>query len=383
MKIKQCRIRLLHIPFMVAFKHSSKTRSDVDTILVELELESGVIGYGEALPRDYVTGETIDSVKNGLLNKVFPTVTGMAFPKLEDAITLLENFESIIPEIEPHELCVKTAFELALLDAVGKELNIPVVDMFGGPKQETIQYSGIVSAENPAVVEQFLKQYKKIGMNAIKLKVGTHPDRDLENVKIAREIMGPDASIRVDANEAWTLEQAKTQLDSLMAFNIESVEQPMPAKNKEDYPELLAYLDNRIKISLDESLCSYDDATWMAEHKGGSMFNLRVSKNGGLVNTLKLHRLAEEYGIQCQLGAQVGETSLLTSAGLTLASLVGNCVYHEGAFGTHLLSKDIVDEPVQFGKLGQLDIKKIRQLPGLGVQVNTQELESLTHAVYS
>ena len=62
---------------------------------------------------------------------------------------------------------------------------------------------------------------------------------------------------------------------------------------------------------------------------------------------------------------------------------MGNCVYHEGAFGTHLLSKDIVDEPVQFGKLGQLDIKKIRQLPGLGVQVNTQELESLTHAVYS
>ena len=70
MKIKHCRIRLLHIPFVVVFKHSTKTRSDVETVLVEVELDSGIIGYGESLPRDYVTGETIQSVKDSLLNKV-------------------------------------------------------------------------------------------------------------------------------------------------------------------------------------------------------------------------------------------------------------------------------------------------------------------------
>lgn len=383
MKIKQCKIRLLHIPFVVVFKHSTKTRSDVDTVLVEVELESGEIGYGESLPREYVTGETVESVKNSLLEKVFPNVNGLEFSSYQDAIELLENFESIIPDLGPNELCVKAAFELALLDAVGKHINMSVVDMLGGPKQDSIQYSGIVSAENPIVVEQFLKQYKRMGINTVKIKVGTHPERDLENVKIARSIMGPDASIRIDANEAWDLDQAKQQLNQLMEFNIESVEQPMPAENKEDYPDLTHFLQDRIHISLDESLCSYGDGKWMAENKGGSLFNLRVSKNGGLINSLRLYRLAENHGIQCQLGAQVGETSLLTSAGLTLASLIGDCVYHEGAFGTRLLEKDIVNQPIQFGKEGWLSIDQIRKEPGLGVKINTEELESLTQAIYA
>jgi len=383
MKIKQCRLRLLHIPFVVVVKHSTKTRSDVETILVEVELESGIIGYGESLPREYVTGESIESVKDSLLNKVFPRVTGTELSGVEDTIEFLENFESNIPSLEPHELCVKAAFELALLDAVGKSLNISVLDMLGGPKQESIQYNGIVSAENPEMVEKLLKKYKQLGMNTVKIKVGTDPERDLENIKIARSIMGPEASIRVDANEAWDLEQAKQQLAILMQYNIESVEQPMPAINKEDYPELLSHLGDRIYVSLDESVCSYGDAAWMVKNKGGSLFNLRVSKNGGLINSLKLHRLAADHGVQCQLGAQVGETSLLSSAGLILASLVGDCVYHEGAFGTQLLEKDIVNQPVQFGKEGWLNINKIRNHPGLGVSINTQALESLTQAVYT
>jgi len=93
--------------------------------------------------------------------------------------------------------------------------------------------------------------------------------------------------------------------------------------------------------------------------------------------------LAALHGIQCQLGAQVGETSLLTSAGLILASLTGDCVYHEGAFGTRLLQKDIVNQPIQFGKEGWLSIDDIRNQPGLGVTVNSEELESLTQAVYA
>jgi L-alanine-DL-glutamate epimerase-like enolase superfamily enzyme len=367
----------------VVVKHSTQTRSDVETILVEVELESGVIGYGESLPREYVTGESIESVKDSLLNKVFPSVTGTEFSGIKDTINFLENFESNIPNLEAHEFCVKAAFELALLDALGKSLNMSVLDMLGGPKQESIQYNGVVSAENSLMVEKLLNQYKQLGMNTVKIKVGTDPDQDLENIKIARSVMGPDASIRIDANEAWSLEQAKQQLAILMQYNIESVEQPMPAINKEDYPELLSHLNDRILISLDESVCSFGDAKWMLENKGGSLFNLRVSKNGGLINSLKLHRLAASHGVKCQLGAQVGETSLLSSAGLILASLVGDCLYHEGAFGTQLLEKDIVDNPVQFGKEGWLNVDKIHKQPGLGVTVNTRELESLTQAIYA
>ncbi len=383
MKILHCRLRILEIPFVVEFKHSSHTRSDVETILVELEFENGVIGYGEALPREYVTGESIESVKNSLLEKVFPTVKNCSFKNKQDVFDYLDNFENTIQGLEKHELCVKAAFELALLDAVGKSLNVSVIDLFSTPKKESIEYSGIVSAETPKVVEHILKQYQALGISAVKMKVGGDLTVDIANIQAARKILGREASIRIDANEAWDLKQAKDNLAEFMQYDVVSVEQPMPANNKEDYPELLTFLDGRMHISLDESLCQYVDAQWMTENKGGTVFNIRISKNGGLTNCLKLHALAKANGLHCQLGAQVGETSLLTSAGLIFAALTGDGIYHEGAFGTRLLASDITDKPLQFSKNGLLSIQKIQSLPGLGVEVNTDTLESLTAHVYS
>ncbi len=334
------------------------------------------------MPREYVTGESIDSVTKNLLEVVFPKVTDLEFQDPTSVIGWLTEFDAIFPELNG-QLCVNAAFELALLDAAGKTFNMPVVEMLGGAKTERVQYSGIVSAENPMVVEQFIKQFKNVGINTVKLKVGTNPEQDLANIKVARHLLGPDASIRVDANEAWHLEQAQQQLEQLIPFGVESVEQPLPTNQKQDYPALMSYLGDRMRISLDESLCSYEDGLWMCEHNDGSVFNLRVSKNGGIIKSLKLHALAERHGIKCQLGAQVGETSLLTSAGLILALLTGDCLYHEGAFGTLLLEQDIVDEPLQFGREGWLDLERIRSQAGLGVKVNPATLEALTTQFYS
>ena len=94
-------------------------------------MESGEIGYGEALPREYVTGESIESVKTSLLDKVFPTVKGYEFEDNQAVLEFLDNFETIVPNLQPHELCVKAAFELSLLDAVGKAQDMSVIDIFG------------------------------------------------------------------------------------------------------------------------------------------------------------------------------------------------------------------------------------------------------------
>jgi len=378
MKIKCCRLRILDIPFVIAFKHSSHARSDVQTILVEVETEDGITGYGEALPREYVTGESIESVSTKLTSIVFPRINKMSFDTADSLIQFLETFEKIFPELSENDLCVKASIELALLDAMGKSVNQSIIDMLGGPKSHQVQYSGIVSAENPMIVEQFLKKYKDIGITTVKLKVGSNPEQDLKNIQLARDILGPTANIRIDANEAWTLEQAKQQLSSFMPYGIASVEQPLKASNRDDYPRLTAFLDSAMDVSLDESVCNFEDAKWMSEHNGASMFNLRISKNGGIINSLKLAKLASENGLKYQLGAQVGETSILTSAGLTLAALLGNCVYHEGAFGTRLLKVDITDEPLQFGAAGWLTIDTVRSKPGLGIPVDSSLLDGVT-----
>jgi L-Ala-D/L-Glu epimerase len=377
MKISSSKLKIANIPFVIVFKHFLKSRSEVDSILVELHSESGLVGYGESLPREYVTGESLESVQKNLKEIVLPKIIGKEFQSVEDVISFLGNFDSFYPELGERDLCVKAAFELALLDLAGKEFERPVYDFFNLPVKEEITYSGIVSAENSMVVKQILKKYKKMGIKQIKLKVGKNLENDIKNVLLTKSIIGEDAQIRLDANEGWDLETAKEYLPKFIELGVVCCEQPMPAESKNDYPQLVQFLDGKMDISIDEGLCSISDAKWMVENKGATVFNLRVSKNGGIVNALKIYNLAKESGIKCQLGAQVGETSILSSAGRILGLLTGDLIFHEGSFGTNLLKYDLTNKPLSFDKFG-LGRKSDLTGPGLGIQVGTKLLDKMT-----
>ncbi len=376
------KLIITNIPFVVVFKHSLKSREEVDGIIVELTTENGITGYGEALPRDYVTGETTASVSNNLINHIFPKMRGMKFESFDNLLSFLDNFHETFPQLSEYDLCVKAAVELALLDAYGKENKKSVLELFATPfeitPRPTITYSGIISAEQPAVVAKILEQYKKIGIKQIKLKVGKDLETDIKNIKLAQEIIGEGVEIRVDANEAWNLETAMRNLACFSDLKVVCVEQPMPKSSRDDYPTLLNFLKGKMDLSIDEGLCTIEDAKWMIENGGASVFNLRISKNGGLSNALKIYTMAKTNGIKCQLGAQVGETSILSSTGRILASLCGKFIFHEGSFGTNLLAYDLTSTPLAFGKNGIGDISYLENRAGLAVEINPQLLAKMT-----
>jgi L-Ala-D/L-Glu epimerase len=383
MKIRQCSLRTIKIPFKILFKHSLFSSSEVDSIIVEIETESGITGYGEAIPREFVTGETTHGVKENLIKYVFPKLIGMRFPEIEDLIEWVESFLARFPEINKRELCVKTGIELALLDAAAKESNISVLELLGGAKGTEITYSGIVSAESTETVTQILIKYKSMGINQIKIKTGNNIRVDLNNIKQANRILGEEASVRIDVNANWDLQTAKKYLPKFIDLGVVSVEQPIPVRNREDYPRLNKFLNNRMELCVDESLCTFEEGMWLAKNKGATVFNLRVSKNGGIYNCLKLYKLAKQMGIKCQLGAQVGETSLLSSAGRILGLTTGDFLFHEGSFGTHLLSYDLTDEPIEFSYGGKGSFDPVVHRNGLGVKINEELLSKMTISMYS
>ncbi|HLE12724.1 MAG: hypothetical protein A2504_09770 [Bdellovibrionales bacterium RIFOXYD12_FULL_39_22] len=387
MKIKSLKLRQTNIPFVLVFKHALKSRSEVDGLIVELETENNIVGYGEALPREYVTGETTESVTGHLINTIFPKMRGMEFNNIDDVLYFLDNFYDIFDSLTEYDLCVKAATELALLDAYGKENKKSVLNLCSSacgltPKNEIV-YSGVVSADTPIIVKQILKQYQKTGITQIKLKVGKDLEHDIKNIELSREIIGKNVEIRADANEAWDLASAKKNLPILAEMGVVSIEQPMPKTSRDDYPKLMEFLRGKIEVCIDESLCSIGDAKWMIENGGASLFNLRISKNGGLSNALKIFAMAKSNGIKCQLGAQVGETSLLSSAGRILAALCGNFLFHEGSFGTHLLSYDLTKNPLSFGSggIGDLSYLNLTDSMGLGIKVEGKLLDKMTKKI--
>lgn len=377
MKIIKFKLHTTSVPFRIAFNHTSKSRAQVEAVMLEVYSDDGVIGYGEALPREYVTGETNQSVIAHARSRVLPALLGMSFDCFSDLVTWLGHFHRHFPQISAREQCIKTLIELALLDAYGKSVKEPVIELIGGRYKPELQYSGVISSGEPAHVEKYIQAYLGLGIREYKIKVGINWQEDISNIQRVRELAGKDVDIRVDANEAWELSEASRRLDVLASLGVSSCEQPMPASQSDRYPILRRNMEGAIKICIDESLCSLSDAYWFLEHRGADIFNLRVSKNGGVLDTLALAKAASASGIECQLGSQVGESSLLARAGQIVASVAPlSFLHHEGAYGTMLLAYDLTDTPVMFEMGGSLIAKGCTE-PGLGVNVNREKYAAM------
>jgi len=136
--------------------------------------------------------------------------------------------------------------------------------------------------------------------------------------------------------------------------------------------DALAWLARRLgcRIVLDESVLRASQIVHLAGRADAWFINLRVSKMGGLLRALEVVEAARRAGIRLVVGAQVGEPSLLTRAALTVAATARDLlVAQEGAFGTHLLERDVCDPPLMFGAGGVLDVADHPALarPGLGL----------------
>ena len=127
----------------------------------------------------------------------------------------------------------------------------------------------------------------------------------------------------------------------------------------------------------DESLVTLEQARKLIELKACDYFNIRLSKCGGIAGSLAIAKLAQDAGIKIQVGAQVGETGILSAAGRTFAAHLPALVSAEGSFGTWLLAEDVTFENVAFGLGGRAPLLKTR---GLSVTVKEDALERLATA---
>jgi len=369
MRLIRIVVRHVEIPFRVEFEHATAKRATSDNVIVEAHLEDGTIGYGESVPREYVTGETVNSVLDSFLER------GRA---------LLERFEGMPQEIieelraldagEFSGNAALCALELSVLDAVGKATGAPVAALLGHflPSRK-VRYSAVVGAGTLPRTFASLLKIRTYGFRHVKLKVGLGRETDIRRLKLARFILGRGTDMRVDANGAWTKEEAIRTIGALARFRPSVVEQPLPAEALSETAEVKTRTG--ASIMLDESLCSLADARRAIELCACDMFNIRISKCGGLIKSQGILELARRNGLKCQLGCQVGESGLLSAAGRIFASVNPDIVYVEGSYDRFLLKRNLTRQDVSFDWGG---IAKPIEGAGLGVDVDTEALNALT-----
>jgi muconate cycloisomerase len=178
----------------------------------------------------------------------------------------------------------------------------------------------------------------------------------------------------VDANEAWSPSVCVERIRALEPAGLECVEQPVPHEQVQALADVRKQV--QVPIMLDESLCSMIDAQRALEGGWCDRLNLRLSKCGGFIPTLRLAQFAAENGQSYQLGCQVGESAILSAAGRQFATSVRGLTAVEGSFDRHLLRSSLAYEDLTFGRGGWAPA-----LPGSGhgAWVNDDEVDRLRH----
>jgi muconate cycloisomerase len=252
--------------------------------------------------------------------------------------------------------------ELALLDLAGHSFGASAGQVLGPVLEPEVRYSAVIAASAPEAAVALAHRARQAGFAEVKIKVGPDLEDNLRLLAAVREVLGADADLRVDANCAWTTDEALRQLRAFGEFSLCGVEQPLVADDLDGLRALTQA--GLVPVVVDESLASMADARRLIEQQACNVFNLRVSKCGGLLNTGRLHRLAQENGLACQLGAQVGETGLLSAAGRHVATRCRDLLWLEGSFDALLLQAQLTGPDITFGQGGRAPALRG---PGLGV----------------
>jgi L-alanine-DL-glutamate epimerase-like enolase superfamily enzyme len=363
LSIERFEFRELGIRFKTTFRHAAAERSATETVWIDVVASDGTVGSGESCPRSYVTGETI--------------ATARAFASRHEAslrrsIIGIETLQAWMADHEedidanPAAWC---ALELALLDLIGKHNGVTVETLLSvRPLADALfRYTAVLGDAPATAFHAMAGRYRNVGFRDFKIKLSGNVERDREKMAVFDE-WTESVRLRADANNLWS--DADTAIDALRRLNCTffAIEEPIGKNQHAELRRIARALE--CAVILDESFSRVQQLSLLCDPAAQWLINIRVSKMGGLIRSLQALEAARARGIGIIVGAQVGETSLLTRAALTVARAAGNIlVAQEGAFGTLLLERDVCEPPLMFGAGGVLNASAYPMLgkPGLGV----------------
>jgi muconate cycloisomerase len=375
-ELTACHVR---IPLRKRVRHASHTRSDTDNVLVRCVLDDRTEGFGEGVPREYVTGETIDSAID-LLRRSDLAARLEPCADFGQAVALAERLR-LAPVPGDDRDCrgnaARCALELALLDAYGRRFGQPLsaVTALVAPdlhqSREWVRYSGAITSARGSKLCVATWGMWGYGFKQVKMKVGIPGHDDVARLHAVRtSYAGRKFDLRLDANEAWPAAEAAARIRELEPFRVSAVEQPVPHADVDVLADVRRQVP--VPIMLDESLCSPVDAERAVQRGTCDLFNIRLSKCGGFIPSLRLVQFARRHGLGCQLGCQIGETALLSAAGRHFASTVADLRWLEGSYDRHLVRESLGTRNITFRWGGWAPALPG---PGLGVTVDPRALE--------
>lgn len=331
MRIKSIRAFCQNLALTKPYTIAYQTTSDVENVFLEIELENGLIGLGAANPSFEVVGE---SPAQTLQNLTGEWVMGLVGRDIRPLHELLNDIQGQFPNA-PGTLA---ALDIAIHDAFGQYLGIPIVQFYG-QNIRVLPTSVTIGIMNVADTLSEAAGYFQQGFRVLKVKTGLTVEEDIERIVKLRETYGSNLTLRVDANQGYTLADLQHFLSRTQAAGVELIEQPLPVGQEQTLLSLP--IDTRRVLAADESLKGPEAALKLAQQpKPFGIFNIKLMKCGGIRPALQIASMAQFAHISLFWGCN-DESRVSITAALHAAFACPNTRYLD-LDGSFDLAEDIV-----------------------------------------
>ncbi len=287
---------------MHPFSIATGTMDYAQNILIKIFTKTSIKGIGECSAFPMIVGETQNTCYE--MAKDFAMLwKGKDALNIEERVNELHSFTA-------GNSTIKSAFDMALYDIAAQNANQSLVQFLGGTKKEMLS-DITVGIGTPETMAAQAKVFVENGATILKIKLGKDVTTDIERIKTIRESIGNNVKIRIDANQGWSIADAKDALTQLGQYDIEFCEQPMRTYNDEYLPALVK--SSPIKIMADESVYNHHDALRLIKNNACDYINIKFAKSGGINEALKIISVAKENNIPCMMGGMLESRVALTA----------------------------------------------------------------------
>lgn len=333
-------------PYTIAWETISK----VENVFFEVILENGITGIGAANPAPEVVGEGPADALHKLQTIYRDTLVGKDIRYFHQYIA---QARQQFPDSPGTQACI----DIALHDAFGQWLGIPVADYYGR-FHERLPLSVTIGIKDEAGTLAEAAAYRNAGYHVLKVKTGLDVSADVQRLKSIRKSFGDYFTIRVDANMGYSLKDLEYFLSATKTCGLELIEQPLPVKEDQQLDALPAA--TRKLLAADESLKNASSALSLAQNNRYGIFNIKLMKCGGITGALAIAGIAAPAGIDLFWGCN-DESIVSISAALHAAFSCAHTRYLD-LDG----SLDLAEDLVSGGFVIENGYMRTTGAPGLG-----------------
>ncbi|MFX0539135.1 mandelate racemase/muconate lactonizing enzyme family protein [Ornithinimicrobium sp. Y1847] len=363
MRIERAVIHHIHLPLRQPFVISYARWEAMPSVVVELHTDDGLVGWGEGVADEFVTGETTAASVEVLEHVLLPEVLGHDLRPAE-----LQRLHAVMAARIGGNPSAKAAIDIAFHDLLGQQAGLVVCDLLGG-RDDDLTYPSVISIGEPEEMAAQAERALSSGFSAIKIKVGQGEWRtDVARIRAVCEAVDHRAPVRVDVNQGWSTPAVAIQaVRELGGIGVAWVEEPIAMGDIAGLAEVRRH--SPVPIMADESCQGPATLLSIIAARAADLVNIKVMKTAGLHKAAQMAGIADAAGVGVQIGSMV-ESSVASAAGFHLAA-ARTVIGSTELTGPLLFSDDIGDLTYTPPRV------HLPTRPGLGVNVDLDALERL------